>query len=157
MHRIEVRGLIFDLKLLLTMADTVNVPTSEPGFYLKFSVCNEHGEELVQGRPTRILTAREFYEQRLIPANIAHIYVFFARFAGKASEGVNLLDALTAFSRSNCPPRPAKPSEYALEQIATQAIDTLAAVVNVLRESEDSNFIEALETAMAWEGKKDGP
>lgn len=139
------------------MVDT-NIPTSpEPGFYLKFSVCNEHGEELVQSRPTRILTAREFYEHRLIPANVAYIYAFFARFAGKASEGVNLLDALTTFSRSNCPPRLAKPSDYALEQIAIQAIDTLEAVVASLRESEDLKFIEEIETAMAGVGKTNGP
>lgn len=156
MYRIEVCGLIFDLRLWLTMDDTVKVPLCEPGFYLKFSVCDEHGEELVQSKPTRIVTAREFYEQRFIPANVAHTYEWFAKFAGKASEGVNLLDSLTAFSRSNFTPRPEKPA-YALEQIATQALDTLEAVVTALRESEDARFIDSVETAMAGEGETNGP
>jgi hypothetical protein len=131
------------------MADTT-IPTSpEPGFYLKFSVCNEHGEELVQSKPIRILTASEFYEQRMIAANVAQTYIYFAKFAGKASEGVTLIDALTAFSRSNCPPRRPPLPYYAITDIATQAIDTLESVVTALKASEDSKFAEALENAIS--------
>jgi hypothetical protein len=139
------------------MADTVYPEVPAPGFYLKFSVCNEYGDEIVKSKPIRILTAREFYEQRLIGANIAQLYAYFARFAGKASEAVTLLDAMTLFSRSNSTPRPARLSYYALSEIATQAVDTLGAVVNALRDTEDAKFIDDVKTAMATEGKTDEP
>lgn len=138
------------------MADTNSLPPPEPGFYLKFSVCNEHGDELIKSKPIRILTASEFYEQRLIAANVAQTYAYFARFAGKASEGVTLMEALTAFSRSNCLPTQPRVPYYELAEIATQAVDTLEAVVTALKDSEDTRFIEDIETAMAKEGETNG-
>ena len=72
-----------------------------PGFYLKYVVVDENDNPIVHSKPVRILTAREFYDQRCIPAHVANTYESFAAFMSNASTAVNLLDSLTAFSRSN--------------------------------------------------------
>jgi len=72
-----------------------------PGFYLKYVVVDENDNPVVNSEPVRILTAREFYEQRFIAAHVANTYESFAAFMFNASTAVNLLDSLTSFSRSN--------------------------------------------------------
>jgi DNA-binding SARP family transcriptional activator len=72
-----------------------------PGFYLKYVVVDENDNPIVHSKPVRILTAREFYEQRFIAAHVANTYASFADFMSNASTAVNLLDSLTSFSRSN--------------------------------------------------------
>lgn len=72
-----------------------------PGFYIKYVICDEHDNSIVHSKPVRVLTAREFYAQRCIPAHVANTYESFAIFMSNASTAVNLLDSLTAFSRSN--------------------------------------------------------
>lgn len=75
--------------------------TTPPGFYLKYVVVDENDNPIVHSAPVRILTAREFYEQRFIAAHVANTYASFAKFMNAASTAVNLLDSLTSFSRSN--------------------------------------------------------
>jgi len=77
------------------------VTDKTPGFYLKYVVVDENDNPIVHSKPVRILTAREFYDQRFIPAHVANTYESFAAFMSNASTAVNLLDSLTAFSRSN--------------------------------------------------------
>lgn len=72
-----------------------------PGFYLKYVIVDENDNPIVHSKPVRILTAREFYDQRFIPAHVANTYESFATFMSNASTAVNLLDSLTSFSRSN--------------------------------------------------------
>jgi hypothetical protein len=76
-----------------------------PGFYLKYVIVDENDNPIVHSKPVRILTAREFYEQRFIAAHVANTYESFAAFMSNASTAVNLLDSLTSFSRSNYKPR----------------------------------------------------
>ena len=79
--------------------------TKLPGFYLKYVVVDENDNPIVHSKPVRILTAREFYEQRFIAAHVANTYASFADFMSNASCGVNLMDSLTSFSRCNYVPR----------------------------------------------------
>lgn len=76
-----------------------------PGFYLKYVIVDENDNPIVHSKPVRILTAREFYEQRFIAAHVANTYASFADFMSNASTAVNLLDSLTSFSRCNYVPR----------------------------------------------------
>jgi len=77
------------------------VTDKTPGFYLKYVIVDEHDIPIVHSEPVRVLTGREFYEQRYLPAHVARTYASFAAFMANASTAVNLLDSLTAFSRSN--------------------------------------------------------
>ena len=72
-----------------------------PGFYVKYVIVDEHDTPIVHSAPVRVSTAREFYEQRCIAAHVGNTYAGFANFMSNASTAVNLLDSLTAFSRSN--------------------------------------------------------
>jgi hypothetical protein len=75
----------------------------EPGFYVKLAVCDADGRDIVSYIDVKLSTAREFYEQRLIPANVARTYESIAVFMGNASIAVTVVDALTYFARHATP------------------------------------------------------
>lgn len=112
-----------------------------PGFYLKYIVCDEHGNSIVHSNPVRILTAREFYDQRYIPSHVANTYESFAAFMSLASVGVNLIDTITTFSRCNYVAPKLRWQVNAVGQITAELC---AVLKNELHKTMDEEVLTAL-------------